>query len=380
VFILLDFWARIPGNITALNTTKTFYNIVAFKNPWDFPRTSQFDITPEILFATFTDVSNPLKPPETSTRTAYGNAPHFTFDLYHNMTVWKKVEVWGIQCKRFHEVGYLNTSRLGSLPDGNFVPRGWFNSEGQFGSKAQLNYTYLGLTNGPGYGVQALAPSYHWPRLPLGGIGSPMAVYTCPKTSPYDSLPPLNCVPEYGRWVFNFLLISVEMERYVSELADRPGRNTTGKQLLGDPFARWPRPWPVPPPEKVEVRTTDTDLTYRMSYIPALWIGAVTAMLLASCVPLLLLWTAKRIDEVEITPLRLMVETARAMKDDREFEDTPLWTAKRLNSWANRTKVRFQLQISDEQDIGLSRHIVLNRERRYSEGEGVGEEEALFLG
>jgi len=108
----LDFFARIPDNITDLNSTTTFYNIVGFDNPWH-RRSREYDFSPKILLATFTDVANGLKPPGSTTQTNFGNVPHFTFDLYHNMTKWKTVEVWGVECTRYQHLGHINVTRFG---------------------------------------------------------------------------------------------------------------------------------------------------------------------------------------------------------------------------------------------------------------------------
>ena len=205
-----------------------------------------------------------------------------------------------------------------------------------------------------------------------------MAVYTCDKTNPRDSMPPLNCAPDFRRWAFNFLYTAVEMESFVAEMADQPGRNTRGKQLMGDPYVWWPGRTVVQPPEMVEVNTTDTMLKYRICYIPALWLGAIAAMLMSSCIPLFLLWTGKRNAEVEITPLRLIVDSAKALKDDEALEDVSSWNTKMLNMWSKRTKVRYQLLVSENQDFAPTRQLVLDSTGRYSHEE-ENEDEVLLL-
>ncbi len=204
-----------------------------------------------------------------------------------------------------------------------------------------------------------------------------MAFHTCGKTDPSDRMPPLICAPDFSRWAFNFLYTSVRIESFVADMADWSGRSTRGKWLNGEPYVGWP--WRVTqPPEVVEVSTADTVLTYRMCYIPALWIGAVTAMLMASCVPLFLLWMGKRNAEIEITPLRLIVDSARALKDDEALEDVPSWNMKMLNMWSKRTKVRYQLHVSEDQDLAPTRQLVLDSDGRYSHEE-EDEAEALLL-
>lgn len=165
----------------------------------------------------------------------------------------------------------------------------------------------------------------------------------------------------------------------MAELADAPGRSTAGKQLVGNPYVGWPKPIVVQPPEMLEVSTTDTVPTYRMCYIPALWTGAVAAMLMASCVPLLLICTRKRNSGIDITPLRLVVDCARALKDDGTVEDMASWSTKTLDRWSKSTRVRYQLHVSENEGPAPTCQLVLDSDVRYSHDD-EGEEEVLLLG
>jgi len=71
----------------------------------------------------------------------------------------------------------------------------------------------------------------------------------------------------------------------------------------------------------------------------------------------------------EITPLRLIVDPAKALKDDEALEDVSSWNMEMLNMWSKRTKVKYPLLVSENQDLAPVRQLVLDSNGRHSHEE-----------